>query len=106
MKQTIFQLSILLIVFIIPVSCSKDTGEENAKIKEGSGTVWLSGGLFFCAEQIRMNNGDTLIPANNYELLSFQSGQKVRLKYSEIDTRESGCSIGKDCEIIDIKLIE
>ena len=62
--------------------------------------------IIFCAEQIRMENGDTLIPVNIIELLRYKSGQIVSLKYSEINPKESGCSIGKDCEIIEIHEIE
>lgn len=91
---------------LLLLSCSKETSEDNLDIKEGIGTIWLSGGLAFCAEQIRMENGDTLIPTNTSLTISFDSGQKVNLKYSELNSRDSGCSIGRDCKIIEITVIE
>jgi hypothetical protein len=50
------------IILIFMFSCGKDTGTNEPQILEGTGTVWLSGGLMYCATQVRMENGDTLIP--------------------------------------------
>lgn len=46
MRNKLLHIFTLLLVF----SCSKETGEDNSDIKEGTGTIWLSGGLYFCAE--------------------------------------------------------
>lgn len=109
MTRIIFQTIILLIVLNISFSCSKKSDEEEFDIKEGTGTVWLSGGLAFCAVQIRMEKGDTLIPVdreNEMKVLHFNGDDKVQMRYKVFDSKESGCSIGKDCEIIEINLIE
>lgn len=104
MNKFTFQTLILLFIFI---SCSKEVEEDNFNIKEGNGTVWLSGGLYFCAEQIRMDNGDTLIPViNPPEIFLSAMNGRVHIKYKVIDNRVSGCTIGKDCEIIEINEIE
>jgi hypothetical protein len=105
MKQSIFYSLIFLIIATTFYACSKEE-EINSEFKEGTGTIWLSGGLMFCAEQIRMENGDTLIPVNQEELYNYRSGQLVNLKFKEKETKESVCSVGKDCEIIEISLAE
>ena len=96
-----------IIVLIFLLSCGKETETDKTQILEGTGTVWLSGGLMYCATQFRMENGDTLIP-NQFtsELVKLKSGNQIRLKYKELTTRESGCTIGKDCKIIEVKVIE
>ena len=108
MKQTLFQTLLLSIVLFISFSCSKKSDEKDFEIKEGTGTVWLSGGLYFCAVQIRMEKGDTLIPfeRRNEIKIRFNGDDRVNVKYREIVPKQSGCSIGIDCEIIEIKLIE
>lgn len=93
-------------IALLFLSCSEENVNENWNIKTGKGEIWRSGGLYFCAEQIRIQNGDTLIPVNEEKIIAFQSGQKVRVKYRELDNRETGCNIGKDCEIIEIEIIE
>ena len=108
MKRIFFRAIIFSILFIISFSCSKETDEKD-NIKEGRGTVWLSGGLYYCATQIRMTKGDTLIPIdfiNEMKLMHFKMDDKVQVKYRELDSNESGCLIGKDCEIIEIKLLD
>jgi hypothetical protein len=94
------------IVFIFLFSCGKDTETNETQILEGTGTVWLSGGLMYCATQVRMENGDTLIPNQfNTEIMKLKTGNRVQLKYQELAIRESGCKIGKDCKIIEVKVI-
>ena len=108
MKRILFRAIIFSILLFISFSCSKETDEKD-NIKEGRGTVWLSGGFYFCAIQIRMEKGDTLIPVdltNEMKLMHFKMDDKVRVKYRELDSKESGCSIGNDCEIIEIKLLD
>lgn len=96
-----------IVVLILMISCGKVTEEDEPRIMEGTGTVWLSGGLMNCATQFRMENGDTIIP-NQYtsELVKLKSGNRIRLKYQELTIRESGCTIGKDCKIIELEVID
>jgi hypothetical protein len=90
----------LTLLFVL--SCNKDNDDDFIGYENGN--VWLSGGLWHCAEQIHLDNGDTLI-VNLEDVISFKSGDKVRVKYNEIGLNEF-CSPGIDCEIIDIKKIE
>jgi hypothetical protein len=90
------------LVLIFALSCNKDNDDES--IKQGKGNVWLSGGLFYCAEQIHLDNGDTLI-VKMEDIILFKSGDRVNVKYKEIGMNES-CPTGIDCEIVDIKKIE
>lgn len=90
------------LVLIFALSCNKDNDDES--IKQGKGNVWLSGGLFYCAEQIHLDNGDTLI-VKMEDIISFKSGDRVNVKYKKIGMNES-CPTGIDCEIVDIKKIE
>ena len=96
--MTKFFLSGLLLLFAL--SCNKD----DDAVKNENGKVWLSGGLAYCAEQIHLDNGDTLI-VNMEDLLSFTSGDRVNVKYKEIGINKS-CSQGIDCDIIEIKKVE
>lgn len=98
---------VLILVLIFLFSCSNETGEDNLQVLEGTGTVWLSGGLMYCATQFRMENGDTLIP-NQFtsELVKLKSGNHVILKYQLLTVRESGCNIGEECKIIEVKVID
>ena len=93
MKNKFLYIFALLLI----ISCSKDTGDKNLGIKVGTGTVWLSGGLYFCATQIRMDGGDTLIPITEQQMIFYKGGQRVNILYKELETRETGCSIGKNC---------
>ncbi len=68
----------LMLIFIL--SCSND--DVNDSILQESGNIWLSGGLAFCAEQIHLDNGDTLI-VDSEEILSFTSGDRVSVKYKK-----------------------
>lgn len=92
------------ILFALTIlSCTKEKEELPAGIKQGKGIVWLSGGVMFCAEQIRMDSGDTLIVADQMEIYAFKSGERVLVKYKETEAIETGCNIGKDCKIIEIE---
>lgn len=105
MKLTV-AIGLLLFMLILFGACSKND-DQQTKYKEGTGEVWLSGGLWYCATQIRMENGDTLIPVPEIEVHSkFTSGEKVNVIFIESDDKKSGCTIGKECEIIDIRLAE
>lgn len=94
-------------ILIFLFSCGKETEDYEPPILEETGTLWLSGGLMNCATQIRMENGDTLIPNQfNNEIMKLKTGNRVQLKYQELVIRESGCTIGKDCKIIEVKVID
>ena len=95
------KLTAILITLLVFFSCSKQN-DEQLDLKDGTGTVWLSGGLYYCAEQIHLLNGDTLIVVNIDEIYKYKSGDEVFLKYRETGNRKSGCNIGIDCEIIEI----
>jgi len=90
------------LVLVFALSCNKN--EDDASIKQGNGNVWLSGGLAHCAEQIHLDNGDTLI-VNLEDIISFTSGDRVSVKYKETGINVS-CPPGIDCEIIEIKKIQ
>jgi hypothetical protein len=90
---------LLGLTLLLALSCNKDEGD--ASIKQETGNVWLSGGLAYCAEQIHLDNGDTLI-VNIEDIISFKSGDRVTIKYTETGINES-CPPGIDCEIIEIK---
>jgi hypothetical protein len=95
-----------MVILIFLFSCGKETEDDEPLVLEGTGTVWLSGGLMYCATQVRMENGDTLIPNQfNTEIMKLKTGNRVLLKYQELAIRESGCTIGKDCKIIEVKVI-
>ncbi len=87
-----------LTLFVV-LSCNKD--DSDALIKLESGEVWLSGGLAHCAEQIRLDNGVTLIINDIEDITPFKSGDRVTVKYKEIGINEF-CSPNIDCEIIEI----
>jgi hypothetical protein len=93
---------LLGITLVLVLSCTKDN--EDDSFKQESGNVWLSGGLAYCAEQIRLDNGDTLVVALE-DIISFRSGDRVNLKYIEIGVNEF-CSPYIDCEIIEIRKVE
>lgn len=93
---------LLGLTLLFSFSCNLDN-EDDFIIHE-IGNVWLSGGLANCAEQIHLNNGDTLI-VNLDDIITFNSGDKVSVKYKEIDINES-CSPSIDCEIVEIKKVE
>ena len=90
----------LTLVFVF--SCNNDNDDNF--LKQENGKVWLSGGLYYCAEQIRLDNGDTLVVSLE-DIISFRSGDRVELKYKEIGVNEF-CSPYIDCEIIEIKKVE
>jgi hypothetical protein len=94
---------LLGLVLLFFLSCNKDDGNDSS-IKQQDGDVWFSGGLAVCAEQIHLDNGDTLI-VNLEDIISFRTGDRVNVKYKEIGLNES-CTSGIDCEIIEIKKVQ
>lgn len=93
---------LLGLTLMFALSCNKNDSEDS--IKQENGNVWLSGGLAYCAEQIHLDKGDTLI-VNLEDIISFRSGDRVTVKYKEISINEF-CSPYIDCEIIEIKKVE
>lgn len=89
----------LSLMLVLAFSCKKN--ENDATIKQENGSVWLSGGLVHCAEQIHLDSGDTLIVCLE-DIVSFKSGDRVIVKYKEIGINQL-CSPGVDCDIIEIK---
>lgn len=87
---------------LFALCCNKDDGKD--VIKQGNGYIWLSGGFIYCAEQIHLDNGDTLIVSLE-EIGLLKSGDRVALKYKELGINEF-CSPGIDCEVIEIKNIK
>ena len=90
------------LALVFALSCNKE--ENDDVIKQEKGNVWLSGGLAYCAEQIHLDNGDTLI-VHIEDVIYFTSGDRVSVKYKEIGQNES-CPPGIDCEIVEIKEVE
>ena len=102
LKLTMRKNILIGLALIFALSCNKD--DDDDFIKQENGNVWLSGGLAYCAEQIHIDSGDTLI-ANLEDIISFRSGDRVTVKYKEIGINEF-CSPYIDCEIIEIKKVE
>lgn len=90
------------LILLFALSCNKE--DDDKDIKHENGKVWLSGGLYYCAEQIHLDNGDTLTTQKG-ELISFKSGDRVSVKYKEIGMNEN-CTSYLDCEIIEINKTE
>ncbi len=93
---------LLGLTLVFAISCNKDNGDDS--IKQENGNVWLSGGLYYCTEQIHLDKGDTLITAKG-ALISFKSGDWINVKYKETGVNIN-CSPYIDCEIIEINKIE
>lgn len=87
---------------LLLLSCNKKD-EAVEDIKQGSGKVWLSGGLAFCAEQIHLDNGDTLITSIE-KIGTLKTGDRVVVKYRELGTNPT-CPPYINCEIIEISLM-
>jgi len=108
LSKTIFNKLIMLrntffgLALLITLSCNKEESQEN--FKQENGKVWLSGGLYYCAEQLCLDNGDTLVVSSE-DIISFTSGDRVNVKYKEMGVNEF-CPPFIDCEIIEITKIE
>jgi|GEM_PF-1069991 len=90
------------------LSCNNDDklnkDDKDDAIKQANGNVWISGGLYYCATQIHLDNGDTLV-VKHEDIISFMSEEKVNVRYKEIGINEF-CSPYIDCEIIEIKKVK
>jgi len=95
-KKILFGLAL-----IFALSCNKD---EDDSIKQANGNVWISGGLYYCATQIHLDNGDTLV-VKLEDIISFMSEDKVSVRYKEFGINKH-CSPFIDCEIIEIKKVK
>ncbi len=90
------------LLLLVALSCKKDYNE--IPVKQENGKVWLSGGLYYCAQQIRLDKGDTLVVSLE-DVISFRSGDKVNVRFKEIGKNQN-CSQYIDCEIIEILKLE
>jgi hypothetical protein len=97
-KSTMIKNILIGLALIFAFSCNKDNDDDF--ISQEKGIIWLSGGVAFCAEQIHLDNGDTLI-VNIEDVISFVSGDRVSVKYKELGINES-CPSGLNCEIVNI----
>lgn len=92
------------IFLLVAFSCNKN--EDNNLVKEGKGTLFLSGGYAFCAEQIRLDNKDTLvISLFEFDIRQLKSGDRVSVKYKEKGINEF-CPPYIDCEVIELRKIK
>lgn len=91
----------LSVMLLLAFSCNKNGIDDS--VKEGKGVLWLSGGYAYCAEQIRLDNGQTLI-ISPFDIGRLKSGDRVKVKYREKGINES-CPPHIDCEIIAIRKI-
>lgn len=90
-------------VAIFLLSCDqKDDADEG--IKQENGKVWLSGGLAFCAEQVHLDNGDTLVVSIT-DVGTLKTDDRVVVKYKELGIN-STCPPYINCEIIEITKVE
>lgn len=90
------------LLLLVALSCKKDDNE--IPVKQENGEVWLSGGLAYCAQQIRLDKGDTLVVSPE-DVISFRSEDKVNIRFKEIG-KNKNCSQYIDCEIIEILKLE
>jgi hypothetical protein len=98
---------VILFLTVFLFSCRKEKEDEiSPAIKEATGTVWLSGGLYFCATQVRLDSGDTLIPVNTEKILAFEVDDRVLIEYEELEKGETRCKIGKDCLVINVSPLD
>ena len=89
------------IILLFAFSCNKNGVDD--LVREGKGTLWLSGGYAYCAEQIRLDNGNTLIISYS-DIGQLKSGDRVIVKYKEKGINES-CPPNIDCEVIELRKI-
>jgi hypothetical protein len=88
---------------ILLLSCDKRDDDDKG-INQENGKVWLSGGLAFCAEQLHLDNGDTLI-ASIEKIGTLKTGDRVVVKYRELGI-STACPPYINCEIIEITKVE
>jgi hypothetical protein len=98
------KIALLGYALMLLFSCNKKDDVDDGIIKQGNGKVWLSGGLWYCAEQIHLDNGDTLVVSIE-EIISFKTDDRVKVEYKELGINEF-CPPFIDCEIIEIKKVE
>ena len=93
----------IFIGFTLMFALSCDNEDNEGIIKQENGEVWISGGLYYCAEQVRLDNGVTLVVSLE-NIIPFKSGDRVYIKYKEMGVN-AFCSPYIDCEIIEINKI-
>lgn len=98
MTKNIFLGVLLLAVF----SCNKN--ETDDSIKQGKGDLFVSGAIYGCAVQIRLDSKDT-ITISAMEINTLKSGDRVSVKYKEIG-KNKYCTSYTDCEVIELRKIK
>ncbi len=93
-----------MIFFCIPLFLLSCKNDDEDIIKSKQGEIWRSGGLYYCAEQIHLNNGDTLI-LDIRDVINYVGGDSVTIKYKELGRNEN-CSYGINCQVIELKKIK
>ena len=71
---------LLGLLLVVSFACIND---DDDAIRQEVGEVWLSGGLAVCAEQIHLDNGDTLIVSVE-DVNSLSSGDRVSLNIKNV----------------------
>lgn len=94
---------LLILVVLLFLSCKKTSDDNN--IKQATGTVWISGGLVYCAEQIHLDNGKKLIVSDKITIYKFRAGDRVVVKYKEIGTSKY-CAPNIDCNVISMEKLQ
>ncbi|MEB2777833.1 hypothetical protein SYJ56_21135 [Algoriphagus sp. D3-2-R+10] len=92
---------IFLFASLLLLSCNSD---DEDILRTENGEIWRSGGLYYCAEQIHLDNGDTLI-VNIKDVITYVGGDRVTIKYKELGRNEN-CSYGINCQVIELNKIE
>src|SRR5690554_2079724 len=93
---------LLGLLLVVSFSCINDDHDD--AIRQEVGEVWLSGGMAVCAEQMHLDNGDTLFVSVE-DISSFRTGDRVNVKYKERGVNES-CTPGTNSDIIEIIKIQ
>lgn len=75
----ILKITLLLsCMLLVALSCKNDPNQ--IPVKQENGEVWLSGGLAYCALQIRLDKSDTLVVSME-DVISLRSGDKVNVRF-------------------------
>ncbi|WP_192349155.1 hypothetical protein [Algoriphagus sp. Y33] len=83
------------------LSCNTD---DEDIMKTGNGEIWRSGGLYYCAEQIHLNNDDTLI-VHIRDVDDYAGGDRITIIFKELGRNEN-CCYEINCRIIELNKLE
>lgn len=89
-------------IILVVLSCKKVYNE--IPLQQENGEVWLSGGSAYCAQQIRLDNGDTLVVSLE-DVVSLRSGDRINIKFKKIGENKN-CHQYFDCEVIKMMKLE